>query len=128
VKREAIPLPTLLEEMTPIVRSTMLETFRPDCCVATCKILREVFADYGYRAREVPVTVQILNAPSSFFAAKPKGQRISGKVDESLVVYKRLRDDGYLSGRNWRERYAGQPETYFKIVRLLREQIATTQF
>jgi hypothetical protein len=200
---QAIPLPALLEAMSPIVRSTMLETFRPDCCVATCRILREVFADFGYRAREVPVTVQVLNgpmqrlaeqgplpedrderialfnqtgawgvgiggdkplaqdkysghlvlsvhghlvdasldqvnrperniemppllwfpAPSGFFA-KPKGQGLSGMVGECLVAYKRLRNDSYLSGKNWRERYAGHAETYFKIMRLLREQIA----
>lgn len=198
-----IPLPTLLNVMMPVVRSTMLERFRADCCVATCKILREVFADYGYKAREVPVSVYILNREmqalveegplpddhaerialfnqrgawgvgvgfgppanenayaghlvlnvdgvlvdgsldqaqreernillpsllwfkpeSGFFATRAKGQQIKGVVGDCLVVYKRIRNDSYLTGKNWREKYAGVPETYFKITRLLRERI-----
>jgi hypothetical protein len=199
-----IPLPTLLNVMRPVVRKTMLEYFRPDCCVATCKILQTVFAEYGYKARAVAVTVQVLNGPmqklveqgplpedhdermalfnqhgawgvgivppengqlkpnsfgghlvlnvngvlvdaslqqaqreqkgillpallcghpgSSFFA-KSKGQRTGVKVGECLVSYRRLRDDSYTTGKNWREEYAGRPEAYLKIMRLMRERI-----
>jgi len=199
-----IPLPTLLNVMLPIVRKTMLEEFRPDCCVATCKILREVFTEYDYRARQVPVAVDVLNAemqvlvqegplpddrterlalfkrrgawgvgvgygpptdankyaghlvlnvngvlvdgsldqaerkekrillPSllwfkpapGFFAPRAKGQQSSGMIGDCRVTYRRIRNDSYLTGKNWREKYAGKPETYLKIVRLLREKLA----
>jgi hypothetical protein len=197
-------LEVLLDAMSSIVRPTMLEYFRPDCCVATCKILQAVFAEYRYKARAVAVTVQILNGPmqklveqgplpkdhderialfnqhgawgvgivppengllkpnsfgghlvlnvngllvdaslqqaqreqkgimlppllcgrpGSNFFAKSKGQRTGVRVGECLVSYKRLRDDSYLTGKDWREEYAGKPETYLKITRLLRERI-----
>jgi hypothetical protein len=51
----------LLRAMSPVVRKTMLTKCRPDCCVATCKILREVFAYYGYKARPFAVAVFIYN-------------------------------------------------------------------
>lgn len=199
-----IPLPTLLNAMKPVVRRTMLEAFRPDCCIATCRILREVFADYGYKARPVAVSVEVLNAemialmqegplpddraertvlfdqrgawgvgigapgpplngnsfvghlvlnvdgvlidgsldqaqrpekkillPSllwfkpdaGFFAPRSKGQRTSGIVGDCLLNYRRIDNESYTTGKNWREQYAGKPDIYFKIARLLRERI-----
>jgi hypothetical protein len=202
-----IPLEVLLKAMEPVVWPTLRERFRADCCVAACRILREVFADYGYRAQQVPMQLFVFNAPmramldaktafpddpaerTAFFDehgawsvgigphlndgplkpdgyrghlvlnvegvlvdpslqqaqraakgillplllwfqphqgffAKPKGQRTSGMIGDCLVAYRRIRDDSYLTGRNWREKHAGVPETYFKIARLVREQIA----
>jgi hypothetical protein len=197
-------LPALFEAMSPIVRPTMLESFSPDCCIATCRVLRDVFAEYGYRAEAIPVTVQVLNgpmqallelgplpddraerialfnktgawgvgiggdkplapgkycghlvlnvhrylvdasidqvsrpehnmalppliafpAPPGFFAAKPKGQGVSGMIGETLIAYKRLRDDSYRTGRGWREAHT---ETRLRIMRLLRERLAAEQ-
>jgi hypothetical protein len=42
---------------------------------------------------------------------------------DCTVTYKRIRDDSYIAGKNWRERHAGAPEIYFKIGRLLRERL-----
>jgi hypothetical protein len=197
-------LHALLDALSPIVRPAMLEHFREDCCIATCRILREVLAAYGYKAREVPVTVQVLNGPmqklvdegplpddraervalfhqrgawgvgiglahpgdpivpgkyyghlvlsvngllvdaslqqaqreqrgivlpsllwcrpEQGFFAKSKGQQTRGTVGECLVSYRRLRDDSYLTSKNWRAKYAGYPQIYTKIMRMLLEQ------
>jgi hypothetical protein len=56
-----VDLTQLCEILAPIVRMTMVKYFASNCCVATCKILRDVFGHYGYRARQVPVTVTIIN-------------------------------------------------------------------
>jgi hypothetical protein len=54
-------LETLLHALAPIVRPAMLETYQSNCCVATCKILLRVFAQYGYKARPVAVAVGVYN-------------------------------------------------------------------
>jgi len=45
------------------VRQAMLKEFTPDCCIATCRVLHQVFESFGYYADAVPVDVYIFNAP-----------------------------------------------------------------
>jgi hypothetical protein len=51
----------LLSALGPIVRPAMLTRFKPNCCIATCKILKEVFAYYGFKAKAFPVMAYIYN-------------------------------------------------------------------
>jgi len=55
------PLNALLEALMPVVRPTMLKHFTPDCCIATCRVLRKAFNVFGYDAEAVPVSVFIFN-------------------------------------------------------------------
>jgi hypothetical protein len=55
-------LENLLIALAPIARATIRKAFTSDCCVATCRIMRHVFARFGYRAEAVPLAVHIYNA------------------------------------------------------------------
>jgi hypothetical protein len=201
----------LCEVLAPIARTALLQYFAPNCCIATCKILRDVFAYYGYRAREVPVTVMIYNAamqrlveqgiafpddndekralfdrhgawgigivpprrgevaangfgghlvlnvegmlvdgslqqaerverqivipsllwftpmPNNFFALRAKGQHTSGMLNDCVVVYKRLDNEGYRVSPNWRQEHAGAPAAYRTILTLASVALATAR-
>lgn len=60
MKRPA--LDDLVAALAPIVRPVMLRHFVPNCCVATCSVLRRVFDHYGYASEALPVTVFVFNA------------------------------------------------------------------
>lgn len=52
----------LIDVLAPIVRQRMLKHFRPDCCIATTKILREILEYYGFKSQPMAVSVHIYNA------------------------------------------------------------------
>jgi hypothetical protein len=56
------PLPLLLHALSSVVRPAMLEHFQPNCCIATCAILRRVFRHFGYDAHPLAVSVRIYNS------------------------------------------------------------------
>lgn len=66
--------------MAPIVRGEILREFTPDCCVATCNILRTVFAHYHFDATPLAVKVIINNA--QFVKAREAGERIPSGEDK----------------------------------------------
>lgn len=53
----------LMKAMSPVVSRAMLEHFSPDCCIATCKIMTEVFAFHGFKAQPIATTMTVLNGP-----------------------------------------------------------------
>jgi hypothetical protein len=55
------PLNPLIESMSPVARKVMLQYFTPDCCIATCRVLRSAFGIFGYLSDAVPVSVFIFN-------------------------------------------------------------------
>lgn len=55
-------LDTLIDRLAPVAYPAMLESYRPDCCVAAAAILMHVFRECGYRAGVITVTVEIYNA------------------------------------------------------------------
>jgi hypothetical protein len=56
------PLQELTDALAPVARSVMLEHFTPNCCVATCRVLRRVFQHFDYDAEPVPCFVYAFNA------------------------------------------------------------------
>jgi len=52
----------LLTRLGPVARPIILEHFIPNCCIATCAILRRVLKYYGYSSEPIPVSVIIHNA------------------------------------------------------------------
>jgi hypothetical protein len=57
-----ITLLQLLARLRPIVRKRMLEQYVPNCCVATCRVLRHVLRHYTYVSRPAPVFMYVYNA------------------------------------------------------------------
>jgi hypothetical protein len=55
-------LPDLIRSLGPVAYATLLEAYRPDCCIAAAAILTRVFAEYGYRAEPVSVSLEVYNA------------------------------------------------------------------
>jgi hypothetical protein len=55
-------MPALLDALSPVVRPAMLEEFTGNCSIATCRVLRRVFARFGYDAVPMPCAVYIYNA------------------------------------------------------------------
>jgi len=173
----------LLEAMSPVLRTCMLEYFAPSCCIGTCKIAQEILAYYGFTARAFATTVYIYNAamqrlvdtgveipddceerialfnqtgawgvgivpngmtadgslqqaqrierdivlppllwfkptPAGFFASRVKAQRTAGMLGDCMVVYRRLENPSYLTSPNWRQKHAGIPEVFAKVLTL----------
>lgn len=57
-------------------------------------------------------------APAGFFAARVKGQTTRGMVGSNLVIYRRLDNQQYQNSPNWRQRHAGVPEVYERMLTL----------
>lgn len=79
-------LEQLLGAMEPVVRRTMLRRFNSDCCIATCKIMQTIFAEYGFRAEPFPVSVYIHNA-KQFELIKNGTLPDSGEEREALGAW-----------------------------------------
>jgi hypothetical protein len=60
VKKRA-SLDAIIEVLADCCRATILRQYRPDCCVATCAILRDVLRHFGYPTIALPVRVIISN-------------------------------------------------------------------
>jgi hypothetical protein len=56
-----VRLARLLARLAPIVREEMLKVCVPNCCIATCAVLKRVFKAEGFEARALPVAVIISN-------------------------------------------------------------------
>jgi hypothetical protein len=80
-------LPLLLKALSPVVRPAMLEHFQPNCCIATCAILRRTFRYFGYNARPLAVSVQIFN--SSMMRLLESGTPIPDKLKDRLALFQR---------------------------------------
>lgn len=55
----------LLNRIAPIFWETLLEAYRPDCCIAACSYLKKIFNLYGYTAEPLPVSVAVFNAEAA---------------------------------------------------------------
>jgi hypothetical protein len=80
-------LPELIDALTPVVRPAMLEKFEPNCCIPTCRILRDVFARFGYAAEALPCAVFIQNAAMLEYYASTVPEE---EEEERVRVYARL--------------------------------------
>jgi hypothetical protein len=65
----------------------MLEKFEPNCCIPTCRILRDVFARFGYAAEALPCAVLIQNAAMLEYYASTVPEE---EEEERVRVYARL--------------------------------------
>ena len=59
---ELARLSTLLERLAPVAYPTLREHYAHNCCIAAGAVLTGVFAEYGFKAEPVPVTVEVYNA------------------------------------------------------------------
>jgi hypothetical protein len=85
VETTSTPLTDLLETLKPIVRPLMLRHFTANCCIATSRMLRDIFEHYGYRARAVPTTVEILNA--AMLRLLDSGEAFPEDRDERIAFF-----------------------------------------
>jgi hypothetical protein len=81
-------LPELIDALTPVVRPSMREAFDPDCCIATCRILRRVFARFGYAAEALPCAVSVSNPAMTEYLAS--GGYLPDDDEELLRLCERL--------------------------------------
>jgi hypothetical protein len=56
--------------------------------------------------------------PAGFFSTRVKGQTTRGMLGDCMLVYRRLENPGYLDSPNWRQKHAGVPEVFRKVLTL----------